>query len=333
MLEGKKEQVKDKNDDASKIEAQLLEDELADDYFKKIKAAAEEIDCEVGGNISSDIWKLKKQLFPQHRDPPTAMLDPDGNLVKSQEQIKKLAAKAYEKRLENRPMKSDLEEIRKSKEKLAEKLMEVAKENKSPDWTSKDLYKVLEQLKNNKSRDPYGLANEIFRNDVAGSDLKKAILLLMNRIKSEQVFPQALEYCNISSIWKQKGPRNDFESYRGIFRVTIFRNILDRLIYNDEYHKIDSKLSDCNVGGRKGRNIRDNIFALNAIMNSRKKQCDEALDIQIFDVEKCFDALWLHEVVTCLYNVGLQNDKLPLLFKENMNAQVAVKHQEEYRQG
>ena len=60
-------------------------------------------------------------------------------------------------------------------------------------------------------------------------------------------------------------------------------------------------------------------------MNSRKKQSGEALDIQIFDVEKCFDALWLHEVITCLFNAGLQNDKLPLLFKENMNAQVAVK--------
>ena len=318
-------QIKNKTDDASKAEAQLLEDDLADDYFKKIKNAAEGIDCEVGGNISNELWKLKKQLYPQHRDPPTAMLDPEGNLVKSQDQIKNLAVKAYEKRLENRPMASDLKEMQKDKEKLAEKLMEVAKKNKTPDWSSRDLHKVLEQLKMNKSRDPHGLANELFKNEVAGNDLKRALLLLMNRIKSEQIFPKALEFCNISSIWKQKGPRNDFESYRGIFRVTIFRNILDRLIYNDEYQNIDAKLSDCNVGGRKGRNIRDNIFALNAIMNARKKQNGEALDVQIFDVEKCFDALWLHEVITCLFNVGLQNDKLPLLFQENKNAQVAVK--------
>merc|ERR1719319_1915010 len=152
-------------------------------------------------------------------------------------------------------MNPDLEEIKESKEKLAEKLMEVAKNNKTPDWSKKELHKVLEQLKKNKSRDPHGLANEIFKNEVAGSDLKRAILVLMNRIKSEQIFPKVLEYCNISSIWKQKGPRNDFESYRGIFRVTIFRNILDRLIYNDEFKNIDKNLSDCNVGGRKERNI------------------------------------------------------------------------------
>ena len=102
-----------------------------------------------------------------------------------------------------------------------------------------------------KSRDPYGLANELFMPGVAGDDLKLAILKLMNKIKEEQKYPQCLELCNISSIWKRKGSRNNFESYRGIFRVTIFRSILDRLIYNDEYSNIDSNLTDSNVGARK----------------------------------------------------------------------------------
>ena len=55
-----------------------------------------------------------------------------------------------------------------------------------------------------------GYANEIFHPSVAGADLKKAILGLMNRIKSEQVYPEALEKCNISSIFKNKGSRNSF---------------------------------------------------------------------------------------------------------------------------
>ena len=64
---------------------------------------------------------------------------------------------------------------------------------------------------------------------------------------------------------------------------------------------------------------------INAIINSLKKKPQEALDFQVYDVEKCFDALWLHEVINCLYEAGLQNDKLPLLFLENNNVQVAVK--------
>ena len=49
-------------------------------------------------------------------------------------------------------------------------------------------------------------------------------------------------------------------------------NILDRLIFNDDYYTIEKNLTDSNDGGRRGRNIRDNIFVLNAIINSLKKE-------------------------------------------------------------
>jgi hypothetical protein len=45
----------------------------------------------------------------------------------------------------------------------------------------------------------------------------------------------------------------------------------------------------------------------------------------MYDVEKCFDSLWLQECINDNYKAGLQNDKLPPLFLENSNAKVAVK--------
>ena len=318
-------EIKSKKDIKSVIETEEIENELANDYIEKIEKAAKDGESTENGFSSKKLWDLKKKLCPRSRDPPTAMLDPKGNLIKNEETIRELAINAFGKRLENKPIKEGLEGVKEMKEKLAEKLMKVAKNNKTPPWEIKDIEKVLKQLKKDKSRDPLGLANEIFRSEVAGDDLKKALLHMMNRIKSEQKYPKALELCNISSIWKKKGPRNNFDSYRGIFRVTIFRSILDRLIYNDEYSNLDKNLTDCNVGGRKFRNIRDNIFVMNAVLNSARKQTKEALDLQVYDVETCFDSLWLHEVINCLYEAGLRNDKLPLLFLENANAQVAVK--------
>ena len=84
-------------------------------------------------------------------------------------------------------------------------------------------------------------------------------------------------------------------------------------------------LSDSNVGGQKGRNVRDNIFVINAILNSITKQNADAHDLQIYDVDKCFDSMWLHECVNALFEAGLNNDKLPLLFMSNSTAQVAIK--------
>ena len=204
-------------------------------------------------------------------------------------------------------MKEELKHIQKDKEELCHQRLKYASRNKTEPWTMKQLGTVLKHLKKNKSRDPFGYANEIFRSKVAGDDLKKAILYLMNGVKKEQVYPEVLEVCNISSIYKMKGSRNDFNSYRGIFGIPIFRSILDRLIYNDEYDIIDDNLSDSNVGARKNQNIRYYIFVVNAVTYSVVNGKEDAVDIHIFDVEKCFD------------------DKLPLLFLENQNAQVAVK--------
>ena len=81
----------------------------------------------------------------------------------------------------------------------------------------------------------------MFQENVCGDDLKKAILKLMNSIKNKQEFPNCLEMSNITSIYKKKGSRNEYGQYRGIFRVVIFRAILERLIYNDEYTNIDLK--------------------------------------------------------------------------------------------
>ena len=53
-----------------------------------------------------------------------------------------------------------------------------------------------------------------------------------------------------------------------MFRTTVLRSILDRLIYKDSYYIVDKNLTDHNVGARKNRNIRDNIFVLGAVVNS-----------------------------------------------------------------
>ena len=114
---------------------------------------------------------------------------------------------------------------------------------------------VLHSLKNGKSKDPYDLPNELMKPDVAGSDLILAITKLMNRMKSELIFPTPLNVCNVTNLFKNKGLKKHFNSYRGIFRTPVFRNIMDKLIYNDEYETIDANLTNCNVGSRKRRNI------------------------------------------------------------------------------
>ena len=63
-----------------------------------------------------------------------------------------------------------------------------------------DLKYALRQLQNEKSRDPEGFVNELFKEDVAGDDLLLSVLNLMNKMKEKQKYQKILQKCNITSI-------------------------------------------------------------------------------------------------------------------------------------
>ena len=306
-------------------ELKEVEEEIADETCKTIQKEIKELNCEDGGYNPGGLWKLKHKVIPKPTQVPTGMKDKCGKLLTKKEDLQNHTMKHYENVLRNRPIKEGLSKHKRAREELCKLRLKQTKENKTPDWSKTQLKVVLKELKKDKSRDPNSWANELFDPKVAGEDLIDATLALMNRIKREQIYPKSMELCNISSLYKQKGPINEFGSYRGVFRVQVLRNILEKLIYNDEYKEIDSNLTDCNVGARKNRNIRDNIFVLDAIMNDTVNGSKEPIDIAIYDIEKCFDALWVEECINDMYDTGLKNDKLNLLFLMNQNAQIAIK--------
>ena len=267
---------------------------------KNIKIINEEIDgikCDEGGINSGKLWKLKKKMAPKAKEPPSAKLDTDGNYVITEEAYKKLHVDTFKHRLRNRDIQPKYKKLHEYNMELFQLNRKLAKNKKTPPWTVAKVKKVLGSLKKGKSRDPWGLTNELFRLEVAGDNLIEAITLLMNEIKSQGKVPELLNYANITSFWKGKGSKNDMENERGVFRIVILRYILDRLIYNDEYETIDSNLTDSNVGSRKGRNIRDNLFVLNAIINSTIQEKSEPIDLEVMDLEKCFDSLCLEYTI------------------------------------
>lgn len=91
--------------------------------------------------------------------------------------------------------------------------------------------------------------------------------MLCNKVKTQLSIPEFFTFTNITSFYKSKGAKNDLENDRGVFTVSKIRSILEKLIMQDSYKTIDSNLSDSNVGGRQGRNIRDNLFTIYACIN------------------------------------------------------------------
>ena len=68
-----------------------------------------------------------------------------------------------------------------------------------------ELDTVLKSLKSNKSRDPHGLINDLFKPGVIGCDLKKSMIMMYNKVREEFEIPDFIQWANITSLYKGKG--------------------------------------------------------------------------------------------------------------------------------
>ena len=93
------------------------------------------------------------------------------------------------------------------------------------------------------------------------------------------------------------------------------------MMYTDKYEMVDSSMSDSNVGAWKGMNIRNHIFIINGIINNVLQDKSKAVDIQILDYKQCFDSMWLEDTLNDLYDAGIQDDTLAVLYEANKNVE------------
>ena len=72
------------------------------------------------------------------------------------------------------------------------------------------------------------------------------------------------------------------------------------------------------IGERRYRNIRNHRMIIYGIMNSIIRGDEECVDLQIYDLEKAFDSLWLEDSLNNIYGTVSEhsrNNKLALLLR------------------
>ena len=287
--------------------------------FKEISEDPENINLK-------EMWRSCKKLWPKSGvTVPTAKRNTRGKIVTGPREIRNVLAEEYKNRLRSRPVRPDLQNMKNRKQKIFEMKMKLAEENVSLQWNMKDLDLALANLKINKSRDFEGLINEVFKNNVIGSDLKKSLLKMFNSLKTQRLIPEFMNFANITTVPK-KGSRIEPTNERGIFRVSVLRSILMRLIYNTKYPVINENMSDCQMGGRKKKSSKNNLFIINGIIHETlKAKIMKPICLLISDYKQMFDAMSLEEALSDLFDVGVNDDTLKLLYEANRDIHMAVK--------
>ena len=279
----------------------------------------------IEGYNQAKIWVLKKKLCPKNTiETPAAKKDKNGELITDRVALENLYSETYISRLKPNQTAEGFENLYDAKEYLFNLQMKIAKENVSADWNLKNLNDALKKSKNGKARDEHGFIYELFK--YGGNSLKVSLLQLFNLVKKTQTYPSILSPANISTFWKKKGDKSDLENDRGVFNVTKIRSIMDRMIYNDLYDIIDANMSCSNIGARKNRNINDHLFVINGVINDIIHSKNSSnIDIQIYDIAKCFDKLEYVNTAADLYSAGVQDDKFVTIANSNKNCKVAIK--------
>ena len=311
------------------IELNKLEEKISDIIAEEENNKAQQFKqfCNESNSVNiAEMWKLKKSIWPKKQESlPGGKINNQGHMVTDSEEIKELYFNEFKERLRSRPSHPDLKEIHEVKEELFKLKLEKAKTKVSSDWTMKDLEDVLKQIQKGKSRDPEGISREVFHPSVKGENLKKSILIMFNLMKKQGTIPNFMKRAIISPIPK-KGSPFKLSNERGIFIVNSVRILLMKLIYNSNYNTIEDNMSESNIGSRKNRSSIDHIFVINSIIHEQLLSTKNSpIQIQICDFQQMFDGMDLKEAISNLFDSGVKDDHLPLIYEANKNIKIQVK--------
>ena len=133
-------------------------------------------------------------------------------------------------------------------------------------------------------------------------------MIFCNQVRENSEIIDFLKLTNITSIPKRKGSsRLDISKETGILSVVKFCSVIYKLIYGEKYEEIDGRMCDTNVGARKARGIRDNLFMVYASV-ADAISTKQKIDLHLYDLALCFDSMWWEE--TCAMTCGTRASRM-----------------------
>lgn len=189
--------------DLDEVEKEIAEIEAEENrnfvikHFKKFSENPENVNLK-------EVWNTLKKICPKFKTPvPIAKKNFKGKLITNSDEIKALLIQEYTHRLRTRPIRPDLGDIRNRKNEIFKLHLKLTVDISTNPWTLKDLERALASLKNNKARDPAGYVNEIFKEEIIGTDLKNSILIMMDKIKTKKNIPDFMRITNLTTVPKK----------------------------------------------------------------------------------------------------------------------------------
>ena len=135
---------------------------------------------------------------------------------------------------------------------------------------------------------------------------------MVNFIKRSKVIP--LEW---GDIWTKT-------LKKGSFMVPILSIIFEKRLKNRITPTLTEHMSHFQNGGSRRKGLIDNLFLLKTLLD-HSKYMNKQLLITFYDIKKCFDTLWLEDSKNSLWDNGIKDNTLSLIYHMNLKENVIVK--------
>ena len=251
-----------------------------------------------------------------------SLTDPTGNEITEPLNVKHEYFREFQHRLTKRGIRPELQDYEKIQNKLCHTRLRESEKVISPHFTFDEIKCAVQELKGGQCSDPKGLIREVFKN--AGDGPLLSILAMADFIKSSKAFLQKWSELWIKTLKKKKGSFKSLKSCRGVLIVPIISIIFEKLLKNRITLVLKQNMSNFQNGGSKGKGVVDNLFLLRALID-HSKYMGKQLWLTFYDTEKCFDSSCIEDCINSLWDNGVRDDTLSLIYNLNVKANITIK--------
>jgi hypothetical protein len=189
-----------------------------------------------------------------------------------------------------------------------------------------EIFIAIRKLKNKKSPGPDKITNENIK--TLSTILLPHITAFFNICLEKRDFPEGWKYSKMKLLYKQKGSRDDMNSYRGIAVSNSLLNVLERALYARIFSQTAHIIPDNQYGFVPGRStlqavnklILETESVINEVPDPNAKQ-KPRLYVFFLDIKKAFDTCSRRKVFeNIVNNSNLSEQELSFiaeLLKEN----------------
>ena len=155
--------------------------------------------------------------------------------------------------------------------------------------------------------------------------LTQSLLAMANCIKNKASKPLQWNKMYIQTLKKKNDSVWKLSNYRGIFLVPIILSIIfEKLLRNRVSPLLEENMTKSQRVGVKNKGVVDNLFVLRGLID-QSKYLKRKLWITFYDIEKCFDSLWLEDCINSLWRCGVDDYILYLICLLNRKAVITVR--------